>query len=293
MINYLRHMAVFAEVVDEGSFRAAAKSLDLAPSRVSQTVADLEEYLGTTLLHRTTRKVALTDEGRRFYNHVSEITPNAELGLNELKAFSTEPKGSLKISLPAFLASSSLSTSIAAFANLHPGVTFSLSYSDQVIDMLNEGLDMSIRVGWLKDSSMMSRKLGESRRLLVASKAYMETRPVVQHPLELQDWDWVRFSVQPSTVEFTSQAGEQVRITERVRIGVSSAEAIRHFVGENLGLATLPEHMVQRGLSSGALVHVLPEWEVKPLGFYAVWPDSSRRENLTLHLVRFLVERGL
>ncbi|WP_370980264.1 LysR family transcriptional regulator [Agaribacterium sp. ZY112] len=294
MINHLRHMAVFARVVDEGSFRLAAKELGLAPSRVSQTVSDLERYLGVTLLHRSTRKLVLTSEGRRFYGHVVNAIRSAEAGLNELNAQSQAPVGELKISLPAFLASSTISTAISEFAQLHPKVSFSLNYTDQVMDILSEGLDLSIRVGWLEDSSLMARKLGESKRLLVASKRYVETKPLATHPLDLQDWDWVRFHMRPSTVEFTSStSGETVTITESARIGVNSAEAMRHFSSQDMGLSILPEHLVQSRINSGEFVHVLPEWSLKSLGYYAVWPDKSRRENLTLMFVRFLADYGV
>ena len=103
MINYLRHMAIFARVIDEGSFRAAAKSVGLAPSRISETVSDLESYLGVTLLYRTTRKIALTNEGRIFYTRVADMLHIAETGMDELNLLSLEPTGSLRISLPAFM----------------------------------------------------------------------------------------------------------------------------------------------------------------------------------------------
>jgi DNA-binding transcriptional LysR family regulator len=211
-------MAVFARVVDEGSFRAAAKELGLAPSRVSQAVSDLEEYLGVTLLYRTTRKLFLSNEGRKFYSHVADFMRSAEAGVDELNALSQEPAGELKISLPAFLASSSISTAIADFARQHTRVSISLLYTDEVLDILNEGLDLSIRVGWLKDSSMLSRKLTESRRVLVAGKEYVATHSFPEHPSDLKDWDWIRFQMRPSTTELVADSGETVTISENARM---------------------------------------------------------------------------
>lgn len=285
-------MAVFAMVVDEGSFRTAAKNLGLAPSRVSQTVSDLEKYLDVTLLNRTTRKLFLTNEGRKFYAHVVEITRNAEAGLNELQTLSQKHIGELKISLPAFLTSSVISNGIAEFAKQYPKVLLSLSYTDQRVDILNEGLDLSIRVGWLEDSSMMSRKLGESKRFLVASKAYIKGRAVPKHPSDLKSWDWIRFEMRSSTIDFISPSGEKVSISENSRVSVNSANALSYFTSQDLGLTILPEHLVEEQIKSGEFVHVLPEWELKSMGYYAVWPDKSRRENLTLMLVRFLAEQN-
>lgn len=284
-------MAVFAIVVDEGSFRAAAKNLGLAPSRISQTISDLEKYLGVTLLNRTTRKLFLTNEGRKFYTHAADISRNAEAGLNELNTLSQKHIGELKVSLPAFLTSSVISSAIAEFSLQYPKVSLSLCYTDQVVDILNEGLDLSIRVGWLEDSSMMSRKLGGSRRLLVASKAYVKTQSTPKDPSDLKDWNWVRFEMRSSTIEFTSISGEKISISESSHISVNSANALWYFASQNLGLTILPEHLVEEQLKTGELVHVLPEWELSSMGYYAVWPDKSRRENLTLLLVRFLAER--
>lgn len=293
MINYLRHMAVFVKVVDEGAFRAAARELGVAPSRVSETVSDLEQYLGVTLFYRTTRKLFLTNEGQRFYAHVVNITKSAELGVNELNSRTQDLIGELKVSLPAFLASSALSSAIAEFAHQYPKVSLHINYTDTKVDILKEGLDMCIRAGWLQDSSMMSRKLGESRRFLVAGKAYVDARPLAKHPSDLVDWDWVHFSMRNTTTEFVSKKGDVASVTEKTRIKLNSAGALLHFVEQNLGLTILPEHLVTQGIKSGELVHVLPQWEIKPLGIYALWPDASRRENLTLQLVRFLAERDL
>ena len=288
MINYLRHMAIFARVVDEGSFRAAAKELGLAPSRVSHTVSDLEKYLGVTLLYRTTRKLFLSNEGRKFYGHVADLMRSAEAGLDELNALSQEPAGELKISLPAFLASSAISTAIAEFTRQHPRVSVSLIYTDEIMDILNEGLDLSIRVGWLKDSPMLSRKLTESRRVLVAGKEYVEAHSPPRHPSDLKDWHWIRLQMRSSTTELVADSGESVTISENARIVVNSAEAARQLARQNMGITILPEHLVDDSLRTGELVHVLPQWNPTPLGYYAVWPDKSRRQNLTLILVRFL-----
>lgn len=290
MINHLRHMAVFAKVVDMGSFRAAAKELGLAPSRISHTISDLEAYLGVTLLYRTTRKLLLTNEGQILYAHVTDMMGNAEAGLNELSMLAQEPIGALKISLPAFMTTSTISAGIATFAHLYPKVSMSLNYTDNIQDILDEGIDLSIRVGWLENSSMMSRKLGGSKRRLVTSQRYLEEHSLPTHPSDLKDWDWIGFQRRPNTIELISNVGEICSIHQHSRVSVNSAEALQFMVRQNLGITVLPEHLVTECLSTGEFVHILPEWTLEPLGYYAVWPNKSRRENLTLLLVRFLAE---
>ncbi|WP_323766975.1 LysR family transcriptional regulator [Marinovum sp.] len=288
MIDHLRHMAVFARVVDEGSFRAAARAIGLAPSRVSETVSELEAFLGVTLLYRTTRKIALTNEGRMFYARVTEMLRSAESGLNELNALSLEPVGALRVSVPAFMSSSSLATAIAEFSRLHPQVALSVVFTDQRMDLMNDGFDVNIRAGWLADSSMMSRKLGETARALVVGAEYAATRPAPRHPSDLEDWDWLRYRHRAEYTRLTGPGGEEVKVLGQARLEVDSIDALYHFTCQNLGATVLPEHLAARGEAAGRLIRLFPDWQLAPLGIYAVWPDTSRRENLTLLFVRFL-----
>jgi DNA-binding transcriptional LysR family regulator len=282
MIDHLKHMAIFARVVDEGSFRAAADSVGLAPSRVSQTVSDLEAYLGVTLLYRTTRKIALTNEGRLFYARVVDMVRSAETGLNELNALSLDPVGALRVSLPAFMASSNLTAAIATFVRQHPNVALTLVYTDYTQNLLEDGFDLSIRAGWLDDSTMMSRKLGEAERALVVGQAYMTGREPPQRPSDLEGWDWVRYKHRADTTAFVSDSGETEEVTGNAQIEVDSVDAMFNFVRYNAGVSILPSHLAEQGVASGELVQLLPNWKPRPLGIFAVWPDTSRRENLTL-----------
>ncbi len=293
MIDHLKQMAIFARVVSNGSFRAAAKDVGLAPSRISETVSELEAYLGVTLLYRTTRKITLTNEGRIFYARVVDMMQSAEAGLNDLNALSMEPVGALRISLPAFLAAGPLSTAIATFARRYPQVALSVAYSDQPVGLIEDGFDLNVRVGWLEDSSMMSRKLADGQRYLVAGTDYAQGRKTPNRPADLEDWDWIRYQQRADTTEFTSPSGQTEKVTGQAQIEVDSVEALYHIATQNMGATILPSFLAERGIASGALVRLLPEWSLRPLGIYAVWPDSSRRESLTLLFVRYLAEQGL
>ncbi|CUH88876.1 D-malate degradation protein R [Phaeobacter sp. CECT 5382] len=290
MIEHLRHMAIFARVVDEGSFRAAAKAIGLAPSRVSETLSELEAFLGVTLLYRTTRKIALTNEGRMFYARVAEMLRSAENGLNELNALSLEPVGALRVSMPAFMSSSSLATAMAEFVRRHPQVALSVCFTDGRTDLLEDGYDVNIRAGWLDDSSMMSRKLGESPRALVVGADYAATRPRPAHPSRMEDWDWIRYRHRSEYTKMVGPDGTEVKILGQTRLEVDSVDALYHFTCQNLGATVLPEHLAARGEAAGELVRLFPDWRLLPLGIFAVWPDTSRRESLTLLFVRFVAE---
>ncbi|MEM6593770.1 MAG: LysR family transcriptional regulator [Pseudomonadota bacterium] len=286
-------MAIFATVVDEGSFRAAAKQIGLSPSRISETVSDLENYLGTTLLHRTTRKIALTNEGRMLYARVSDMMRSAEAGLNELNGLAHEPVGALRLSIPAFLAVGPITTAIASFTKLHPNVAFSVSYTDNQLDMIEEGFDMCIRAGWLDDSAMMSRKFAVGQRVLVAGRSYASQRGHPSRPADMADWDWLRYKNRSDVTNFTHLNGEKESVTGHSQVEVDSIDALYHLATEDIGATVLPSFLAERGVASGKLVKLLPDWTLEPLGIYAIWPDKSRRESLTLLFVRYLADQGL
>ncbi|WP_136440693.1 LysR family transcriptional regulator [Pacificoceanicola onchidii] len=293
MIDHLRQMAVFARVVDEGSFRAAAREVGLSPSRVSETVSELEDYLGVTLLYRTTRKIALTNEGRIFYGRVVEMLRSAEAGLNEISALSVEPVGALRISIPAFMATGALSTAVAEFARRHPNVALSIRYTDNEVGLIDDGFDLNIRVGWLDDSSMMSRKLAVGQRVLVAGCDYAKARTLPERPLDLEDWDWIRYRNRADTTPLTGPNGIEEKVTGRAQIEVDSVDALYHLACRDMGVTILPSYLGERGIEAGHLVRLLPDWSLRELGIFAVWPDKSRRESLTLLFVRFLADQGL
>lgn len=286
-------MAIFAKVVDEGSFRAAAKNLSLAPSRVSEVISELEDYLGITLLYRTTRKISLTNEGRIFHARILEMLSSAEAGLNELNSLSTEPAGTLRVSIPAFMVEGPLSKAVATFASKYPKVSFEVNYTDRRMNLVKDGYDLTIRVGKMNDSSVMFQKLAEGQRKLVGGTGYMQGRKMPQGPADLEDWDWVGFLQRPNQIEFKSPTGQAHIVTGSAQIESDSIEGVYNFVLQNSGITVLPSFLADKGIASGKLVELLPDWTLSPLGIYAVWPDKSRRESLTLSFARYLAEQEL
>lgn len=293
MIDKLRSIAIFATVVDQGTFRAAARHLGLAPSRISQAVSDLEKDLGVTLLYRSTRQLSLTQEGRVLHEKANVMLNAAESGLDAINPVSAEPSGALRIAAPAFVTKTALMGSFAAFASAYPKIFLRFDFSDKQSDLIKDGFDVAIRAGWLEDSEFLTRSIGHADRLLVASPDYFASNEAPSHPTDLETWNWVRFSMRPDQTELTSQTGEIVSVTGKSHVSVNSADALYEFAARGLGLTSVPEHLACRGIDSGKLVHVLPDWSLRPLGLHAVWPDQSRRENLTMIFVRFLAERSV
>ena len=289
MIEKLRSIAIFATVVDQGSFRGAAQHLGLAPSRVSEVVSQLEAELGVTLLYRTTRQLSLTHEGRLLHQKAHDMLAAAETGLDQISPTASVPTGSLRVSAPAFIAHTQLMETFAKFAREHPQVDIDFYFSDHRADIIKDGFDLAIRAGWLEDSDLMSRTIGHTDRFLVASPEYFASKPAPQTPSDLEDWDWIRFAMRADQTNLTSRSGQIASVVGKSNVTVNSAEALYEFSAHGLGLTAIPEHLACRGFDRGELVHVLPDWKLQPLGLYAIWPNQSRRENLTTLFVRFLV----
>jgi len=292
MIDKLRAIAIFSTVVDQGTFRAAAQHLGLAPSRVSQTVSDLEKALGVTLLYRSTRQISLTHEGSLLHKKAQEMLAAADEGLDAINPLSSEPAGHLRISLPAFITQTDLMDGFADFSKTHPKVSLDFHFTDQRLDLIKGGFDVAIRAGWLEDGEFLSRKIATMDRLLVASPDYSSKKPALNHPSQLEKWDWIRFAIRSDKTELTSPDGETVAVTGQSQVSVNSADALYECAMRGLGVTTIPEHLACRGFARGDLEHILPEWSLQALGIYAVWPDQSRRENLTLSFVRFMSEKA-
>lgn len=293
MIDKLRAMAIFANVVEHGSFRAAAQHLGLAPSRVSQSVSDLEKELNITLLYRSTRRLSLTAEGELLFESVTRMLQAAESGLDAINLDTSAPSGELRITAPAFVTQTRMMDTFAAFHKRHRNVMLRLNFSDKPRDLIKEGYDVAIRAGWLKNSELMTRNVGSSERLLVASADYVNSQPAIEDPMGLETWDWIHFTVRPGRTDLiNTTTGDQITVQCPHRVEVDSANALYELTIRGLGVSMLPEHLVRENIVNGKLVHLFPDWSLKPLNLCAVWPDKSRRQNLTLIFVRFLAENA-
>jgi DNA-binding transcriptional LysR family regulator len=288
MIDKLRSIAIFSTVVDQGSFRAAALHLGLAPSRISEVVSQLEKDLGVTLLYRSTRQLSLTNEGRHLHERAKAMLDAAEEGLDAISPLSKEPTGALRITAPAFITQTNLMDAFARFSRTYPRVDLDFHFSDRPSEVIKDGFDVAIRAGWLNDSDLMVRTIGHTDRFLVASPDYVATMPTPAVPSDLEAWDWIRFVMRANQTELTAANGEVMTVLGKSSVSVNAADALYGFAVRGLGLTTIPEHLAVRGFEQGDLVHVLPDWSVPPLGLHAIWPNQSRRENLTTLFVRFL-----
>lgn len=291
MLDLLRPLAVFARTVETGSFRGAARACGLSPSVVSHHIAQLEAQLGVALLYRSTRRLSLTRDGERLFAAARQMLEAARSGLDSMVPETAQPIGELGITAPAVLAAGFLPDDIAAFAKAYPQVALNLNFTDTPRDLIGDGIDVAIRMGNLKDSTLKARRLRGERRVLVASVDYMAGRALPQEPEDLPALDWIRLRPRPPKAVL-SRDGQTRTIAYESRLVVDDAKAVYRLARAGLGLAVLPSFLAREDLASGTMIELLPEWRLETVGVYAVWPPNAPRESLTGLFVRFLEERN-
>lgn len=291
MLDQLRSLAVFARVVELGSFRAAARALGLSPSVVSHHVRTLEEHLALPLLHRSTRRLSLTPDGQRLFESAHRMVAAAEQGLDELQGQSTTLTGALRLTMPAFMAETSFAQDLAQFSADHPRVQLHLGFGEEPRDLLKDGLDLAIRIARLDDTSHKTRKLGEMRRVLVGSPRYVQSKKPPREPADLATWSLVRLRSRPAAVSLHRAGRRSVTLPLEPRLTVDGIGAVRALVLADAGICTMPEVSVRADLANGRLVRVLPQWESESVPVHALWPASAQRPALTMRFLDVLGPR--
>ncbi len=268
-------MAAFVRVVERGSFSAAARELHLAKSTVSKRIAALEERLGARLLQRTTRTVRLTEVGAAYYDRclaVLEAAAEAERAVTRMQG---TPRGRLRVSAPMSFGQRYLASSIASFLQEHPEVEVDLDLSDRMVDVIGEGFDVAIRVGELRDSSLIARRLAPSRSLVVGSPAYFHRRGRPQSPEGLREHECLLYAYQASgdTWHFRGPGGASaVRVRGRLR--ANNGDVLSLAAQSGLGLALLPDFIVDAELRTGRLEPALAEHCRAEAVLHAVYPHA-------------------
>ena len=280
-------MRVFAAVVDAGSFVKAADSLDMSKAAVSRIVADLEARLSVRLLHRTTRRQSLTAEGEVFHVRSKELLAAVDEAEAEVTERSGRAVGILKVSAPVSFGVLHLGPLWADFMAQHPDVQLEVNLSDRMVDVVEEGIDVAVRIARLRNSTLVSRQLSSTRLVLCASERYLTKRGTPQHPEDLAQHDVVAYSLlaMGDTWEFEGPVGPvSVRVNPRMR--TNSGDTCRAVALRHEGIILQPTFMVQEDLRSGDLVELLPQFRSVELGIYAVYPTRKH----VLPKVRLLID---
>jgi DNA-binding transcriptional LysR family regulator len=269
-------LVFFARVVEAQSFTGAAAKLGVSKSVVSARVSQLEERLGTRLLLRTTRRLSLTADGLAVYERAQRVVTEADEATSVAAGAATEPRGVLRVNAPPTLAELYLTAPIAAYLERYPGVRVELLLADHFIDLVEEGVDVAVRVSSrLRDSSLVGRKLADDRTVVCASPSYLERKGIPQSPAELLHHDCVRYTVLKTADEWRfREADRSFSVPVEARFSAASGIAVREAAIAGIGLAVLPYFHVAADLRASRLVTVLDEYCYVRLTLHAVYSPA-------------------
>lgn len=274
-MDRLAAMEIFVSVAEAGSFSAAAKRMNVGQPAVSKSVAQLEERLGARLVLRSTRGLTMTDTGQRFYEHAKLAIREADEAEQVVRHASASLFGKLRVSAAVTFSCLHVLPTLDAFMSRHPNLEIDLKLDDRNIDLLEEGLDVALRMGTLADSAMTARRIGRSPRLVVGTPEYFARAGVPATPADLREHQAIVYSQGGGGESWTfSRNGDDVDVTVSGRFRVSAAEGMRTAVLSGMGLAVASRWMFSPELASGKVEAVLTDWTLPVIDLWAVFPSG-------------------
>ncbi|MEM9402107.1 MAG: LysR family transcriptional regulator [Pseudomonadota bacterium] len=285
-------MTAFVAVVEAGSFTAAADRLDVARSVISRRVAALEERLGVQLLRRTTRRINLTDSGRGFYERSAALLADLEEAESAVAQQHGELKGRLKLALPLSFGVRHMLDPLAEFGRRHPRVSFELDFNDRRVDLLQEGVDLALRIGRLSDSNLIARKLFDAQTVICASPAFLDEHGAPERPDDLSSLPCLVYSnlAEPDRWACRDAGGRSIEVRVQVAMRASSGDYLCGAAAEGMGIVMQPTFIASDLIARGRLVPLLTDyrWPVTPA--YAVYPPTRHLSYRVRQLIDFLAE---
>lgn len=277
-MDLLLHFRAFVRVAELGGFSAAARAMGASQPAVSRQIADLEARIGARLLHRSPTGVSLTEEGRSFLGAARAALDSADTALGAVGALRGEVEGTVRLGCSIAFGRLQVIPRLAGLLERHPGLTIELAMSDSFSDLVQEGIDVALRIGVVTDQDLVARRIGVTRRAVVATPAYLARAGTPQHPDELAGHECIRFMglATRDGWPFEGPGGEPFIVPVRGRIRANTSEGVRESVLHGLGLGLCPLWMFCRELRDGTVLAVLPDWTPMPLPIHAVF--SSRRQ---------------
>jgi DNA-binding transcriptional LysR family regulator len=294
-MNIFEDMTVFVHAVEAGSFSGAAQRLGVAKSVVSRRIVSLEGRLGTSLFHRTTRRLSLTETGQSYYERARRILADVADAEDTAGRLQSEFTGKLKIAAPMSFGWRYLSPIVAEFLSTHPQVDIDIDLNDQRIDLVREGFDLAVRIGDLPDSSIIARKLAPCRHVVCASLAYLAKHGVPQTPGDLATPGHVclAYNNRPRSEQWrfcVDNIWKEIPVATR-HVGANNGEVLRDVAIAGLGVVVLPTFLVCDALAAGTLKIILADYEIACPSIFAVWPPSRHVSGKVRAFVDLLAKR--
>lgn len=292
-MDRLAALATFVRVVDEGSLSRAARSLPSSLASVSRQLSALEQHFGTQFVRRTTRRLALTDEGRMLYERAKAILAELKQVEAALSANHQEPTGRLRVSVPTLIGRALIAPILAEFLRLYPSVSIDLQLVDRTVDMLEEDIHVALRIGHLPNSQLIVRKLADIQMIVCAAPSYLKQRGTPATPAELSGHECLAFSETPGVSEwrFGTEANSQCNVAISARLWINSLDALVLAAEQGAGVVRVPSWLVERELSAGRLVRVLKDFEPPPSSLNVLFQPARLASPKTRVFADYLAER--
>ncbi len=288
VIDY-NEMAIFAKVVDAGSYTRAADKLGLPKSTVSRKISQLEERLGVRLLHRTTRAIKPTETGRAYYQHCAQIVAEAEEAQRAIHQFQSEPSGALRITAPVVFGAGFLVDIVQAFLDRYPQVRMDILLDNKVLDLVEEDIDVAFRIGPMVDSSLVARSLGSVRPIMCASPAYLRAHGTPRTPDDLNRHVCVRHSNAPWHLEGVD--GSRFELEVPGRLMANDITMTKNLMLQGYGIGLLPVTMAHEEIGRGQLVQVLPAWHFPDREVHLVYHSRRQLPSKVTAFIDFVLAR--
>ena len=275
-MDKLLAMNTFVHIVEKGSLTAAAEALDKSLPSVVRTLAMLEEALDARLLNRSTRRIALTDEGRRYLERCRQILADIDEAEDELSSHQSEPRGHINVTAPVMFGKMHVAPAITAFLQRYERTQVDLQLLDRPVNLIEEGIDVAIRIGHLSESSMIAKPVGEIRRVLCASPDYLQNTPELKHPKDLSAYGCVRFTGLSSgpTWQFFEN-GQPLSIPIKGAFGSNHAQVAIDACEAGLGFGVFLSYQIEPLIKQGKLQIVLPEYEPPPIPINVMYTHAK------------------
>ena len=292
-MDQIAALATFVRVVDSGSLSAAARALPSSLTSVSRQIAALEQHYGTQLLVRTTRRLALTDDGRLLYDRAKSILGEFKDIEVALSSRHRKPAGRLRVSAPTLMGRLLIAPMLAEFLRRHPGLSVDLMLVDRAVDMIEEDIHVALRIGHLPDSQLVARKLADLTMIVCAAPDYLHRRGIPQTPDDLSQHDCLVFSDAPGAGEwrFKANGGKDCKIRIAARLWINSLDALVLAAEEGAGIVRVPFWQVATKIAAGRLHRILAAHERAATPVHLLFPPSRLGSPKTRLFADYLVDR--